>query len=155
MFDSGPGLHTADLGGGVLVAEAFEVGLDAISLGEKLLVALAGGFEFGGGDISLSLNDAERGGMFAVQVLDLCAGGVEVGSQLLDSGLGIGVLVAEALKIGLEAAPLGGGGLGLGQLVGQLSDLSSSGIKVGGHPIPFSLSQLAVKLFGRLGGGSG
>ena len=157
LFDGDPGLRTVGLGGDVLVAEVFEVGSKAVSLGDELLGALTDGLEFGGDGVSLGLNDAEGGGIFVVQVLGLCTGGVEVGSQLLDSGMGIGMLVTEALKIGLEAAPLGGSGLGLGQLVGQLSNLSSSGIEVGSHPIPFSrsLGQLAAELVGRLGGGSG
>ena len=93
-------------------------------------------------------------------MLDLCAGGGEIGAQALNVSLGSSVLVAEPFKIGSEAVSLNckllGGGALLGELSDQLSTLISSGIEVGIRPIPFgcNLSQLAVELLGRLGGGS-
>ena len=177
------GLNGAEHGGAItaqtldLCAGGVQVGGQALNVGPGSLLlsvepstqlpyALPRSLEFSGNTVLLGLSGAERGGASSAQTLDLCAGGVEVGAQLLDgnlglrtTGLGSGVLIADALKIGLEiisvGGQIGGGGVNLGQLGGQVSDLLLSGIAVGRHPISFrrNLGQSAVQLLGRLSRG--
>ncbi len=154
LSDCGPNLAPFSLDG---------VSLSGRSLGGSLglgqLVGQVRRLLFSGIEVSGQLGD---GGLKRVslggELLYTLAGGVVVGRQLLDRGLGSDVLVAGAFKICLEAASLSGkllgGGVILGELIGQPSDLLSSGIKVSGRLIPFcrNAGQLAVELLGRLGG---
>ncbi len=72
---------------------------------------------------------------------------------MLDSGTGLRLIGLSTGTLGGEAL---GGGVGLGKLVGKLSDQSLSGIEVGGRPIPLGLNlgQLAMELLGRPSGDS-
>ena len=62
--------------------------LKRVSFGSKLLRALTGSLEVSGNATPLSLNSTERSGVVAVQMLDLCAGGGEIGAQALNVSLG-------------------------------------------------------------------